>query len=321
MKKRKLILGAIAALLLGVGVWASNFVINPYLELPADFDLTNLIAHWKKEEASGTRVDSHSTHDMTDNNTVGQGTGKIGNAADLETNTNEYFSRSSTDTAFQKGDEDFTIVLWANPETVDVNERGLFSRWNWPTGDAEWMLRQAGTPSKFIFNISNGTTSGAIGWGTEANSTGTWYLVIAWNDSANDLIYIQVDNGTPASASHVGGASNQSQTTFIGKSRTGTSFEWDGLLDSVSFFDRVLTDQERTDLYASGSGNDYPFAGMPLFKHGRRVDEYYADMRSKFGNRMGHFLADVSITGDVLKYRGRKALQSLGNIGASYYDW
>src|SRR6056300_304684 len=46
---------------------------------------TDLVSFWKLDEASGTRVDAFGSNDLTDNNTVGQGTGTVyANAADFE---------------------------------------------------------------------------------------------------------------------------------------------------------------------------------------------------------------------------------------------
>ena len=43
----------------------------------------DMISFWELEESSGTRADAHGAHTLTDNNTVGQGTGVVGNCADL----------------------------------------------------------------------------------------------------------------------------------------------------------------------------------------------------------------------------------------------
>lgn len=61
--------------------------------------LTSLIAHWKLDEASGTRNDSHGTNHLTDNNTVTTATAKLGTnaaqftAAWLEAPIAEWFTR------------------------------------------------------------------------------------------------------------------------------------------------------------------------------------------------------------------------------------
>ena len=40
---------------------------------------------------------------------------------------------------------------------------------------------------------------------------------MAWHDSVNDMIYLQVDNGTPASASYAGGAYDSFHNLFVGR--------------------------------------------------------------------------------------------------------
>lgn len=57
--------------------------------------LTNLVSYWKLDEASGTRVDSHGSNDLTDNNTVGSAAGIISNAADFTEADSEYLSTTT----------------------------------------------------------------------------------------------------------------------------------------------------------------------------------------------------------------------------------
>ena len=59
--------------------------------------LTNLISFWEMEEASGTRVDAvvASGNDLTDNATVTQNPGKVGNAAQFTLATSEWLSHVS----------------------------------------------------------------------------------------------------------------------------------------------------------------------------------------------------------------------------------
>ncbi|MDA2917638.1 hypothetical protein MYX64_12505, partial [Nitrospinae bacterium AH_259_B05_G02_I21] len=73
--------------------------------------LTDLKAHWKLNEASGTRSDSHGSNDLTDNNTVGQAAGKIGNAADFIRVNSEYLSIADN-ADVSAGDVDITWALW-----------------------------------------------------------------------------------------------------------------------------------------------------------------------------------------------------------------
>ena len=87
----------------------------------------NLIAFWELEEASGTRNDAHGSNHLTDNNTVAQGTGKVGNCADFELDNSEYLSIADN-AALSVGDEDFTIQAWFNIEANPGFRQGIVGK-------------------------------------------------------------------------------------------------------------------------------------------------------------------------------------------------
>jgi hypothetical protein len=70
---------------------------------------------------------------------------------------------------------------------------------------------------------------------------------------------IQINNGTPQAWSY--GA--VIPRTFTGDYRVGSNQDFgekaSGLIDSVGFWKRVLSSGERTTLYNSGNGIEYPF--------------------------------------------------------------
>ena len=63
------------------------------------------------DETGGARDDSFSTNHLTDNNTVSNAGGILGNAALFTAGNSEYLSRAST-SSLVAGDEDFTISSW-----------------------------------------------------------------------------------------------------------------------------------------------------------------------------------------------------------------
>ncbi len=79
--------------------------------------LNNLIAHWKLDESSGNRADSHTNGlTLTDNDTVPSATGKVyGLAADIEIGNTEWLSRVS-ESLLQFGDIDFSFDAWVKRE-------------------------------------------------------------------------------------------------------------------------------------------------------------------------------------------------------------
>jgi len=217
----------------------------------------NLIAWWSLDETSGTRADSHGSNDLTDNNTVTYDTGKQGNAADFEDSVGEYLSiADNADLSF--GDEDFTIGCWIKIESLDGTFQYIMSKYDPPDDKREYVLLLRGTTDKLEFNVSgNGTAVTGAEWGS-AISTGTWYFVVAWHDSVNNQVGIEVNNSSPVTEAHTAGCFDSDSSFMIGASSKGTPDQFlDGLADEAFVFDKVLSADEREWLYNSGSGRAY----------------------------------------------------------------
>lgn len=223
--------------------------------------LTNLVSAWELDEASGTRFDSHGSNDLTDNNTVGSGTGLVhGTAADFEADNSETLSHANN-SSLQTGDIDFTFEAWVKAETLSSSSYPeLLGMWSNADGQRDYSLFYHSGHSRFGFAVtSDGFQSSAVG--VEANnlgapSTGTWYQVIGWHDAANNQLGIAVNAGTPDTLSHSAGVHAGTDTFAVGGKRF-----WDGLIGPVRFWKRVLTSQERTDLYNGGAGLAYSSFG------------------------------------------------------------
>lgn len=213
--------------------------------------LDDLVSHWKLDEASGTRVDSHGDNDLTDNNTVGQAAGKIGDAAAFVAANSEYLSRTSN-ASLQAGDADFAIACWLWLDTT-ADGRGLAGKWL--ASNQEWILWEAGGNIRFFVSADG---SGLTAVSVPEPAAGGWHLLVAWHDSVANTINIQLDNGAVASAAHAGGAFVGSAAFALGTNLDApTNYGWDGRIDSVSFWKRVLTSDERAALYSAGAGLDY----------------------------------------------------------------
>jgi hypothetical protein len=205
--------------------------------------LTDLVAYWKLDEGSGTRIDSHGSNNLTDNNSVGSATGKIGNAAEFS-GSNSLGAGTSLQPA-----GDFTFSCWLNPDTLNGNAVAA----NWTNAsNRTWAIDTfSGTLRFYIYGPS---IDAIIDTGITL-STVSWSLVIAWFDDAADNIYCQINNGTIFSASFTGPPYQAGEFT-LGKR---ASLFNDGLMDEVGLWSRVLTAAERNELYNAGAGITYPF--------------------------------------------------------------
>jgi len=213
----------------------------------------NLISFWELEEASGTRNDARGANHLTDNNTVTQAVGKVGNAAQFTAANNEYLSVASN-SDFVLGTGDFTFCGWFYFDSL-VADTGMAGKDRGPVG--EWTMAyilstQRITPA--INDQSNQYPANSLG----APVINTWYFVVFWRDTVAGTYNVQVNNGTVDST--VDGT-NPNTSVFdveIGRARlASTDSPMDGRIDQVGFWKRVLTTQERTDLYNGGAGLSY----------------------------------------------------------------
>lgn len=226
-----------------------------------------LVAYWKLDEASGTRVDATGRgNDLTDNNTVTQAAGKVSDAAQFTAANLEYLSRA-TNADLEMGDIDFTICAWAYLDSL-VNSQIVAKDTDSPSNSRDYTLDyfQAG-PTQFRFYFVNGGQVKIATTTTETVTMSTWYFLVGWHDATADTVNIQLDNGTPHSAPTGGLAPQVSAAEFRIGARPYTGFEdyMNGRIDEVGIWKRVLTGNERNQLYKSGAGFSYPFL-YPSFR-------------------------------------------------------
>lgn len=239
-----------------------SFLVNPYVfgsGAPSGL-LTDLISHWKLNEASGTRADSHGSNDLTDNNSVASAAGKIGDAAQF-TRASETWLSHADNTDLSMGDIDFSIAAWVWIDTLSVgNPQDCIAKWDFFEGFEEYLLRfNASNKFEFFVRDTGNTTTTSIA-STTAISEDTWYLVLAWHDASGNTLNISVDNGTANSVGYSGGVRDSGSDLNLGRlTHTSTTALLGGRLDSISIWKRLLTTDEKTSLYNAGAGLDYPF--------------------------------------------------------------
>lgn len=231
------------------------------LAVSASSLLTSLVAYWKLEEASGTRVDATGRgNDLTDNNTVTQATGIVGNAAQFTAANSEYLSHADN-ADLSTGNVDFTVAAWVYLDSKPASVMGFVTKGSGgSTTNAEYSLQYLNTSDRFRLVVFDGGSNAgaAVANNLGSPSTSTWYFVVAWHDSVADTVNIQVNNGTVNSSAYTFGSWDSTEPLWIGRSSSGYQ---NGRIDAVGFWKRVLTAGERTSLYNGGAGLQYPFPG------------------------------------------------------------
>ena len=215
----------------------------------------SLISYWKLEEASGSRADSFGTNTLTDNNTVTQQTGKLGSCAQFTSLNTEYLSRADN-ASLRINESSFTLSAWIYADTISVFPAILCKNASGnPDSRDEFASYINSVNNKLTFyvvydtNVSKGIES------SETLSTGTWYHIILWRDATGLTLNIKINNGTATTVAITGvTATNANTQPFVIGTYGSTQLPFNGRIDSVGFWKRVLTAAEHTALYNSGSG-------------------------------------------------------------------
>lgn len=223
---------------------------------------TSLVSYWELEETSGTRVDSHGSNDLTDNNTVTSGTGIQGTCADFEVDNSEYLSITDASQSGLDLTGDLSFNFWFKPETQDGVERHVVAK-----------FQESGNHRAYTFSYTANGASGFLRLTADDNGTapatsltssnttinsGTWYMATLTYDASAGTAKFYLDasqigsnvTGGPTSI-HNGGADFRISGTADGSGLV------DGLIDEVGVWSKILTTSEISDLYNSGSGIPY----------------------------------------------------------------
>ncbi len=235
----------------------------------------SLIAYWSLDEASGNALDAHGSNHLTETSgTIASTTGKVGNCRDFEQGDTEYFVIADN-TDLSTGDIDFSIAFWIFAETL-VNFPLVLAKSSGAGGaNTEYQIyANTGGNSEITFGVASATANANY---TEVKtshavtpiSTATWYFIVVWHDPAANQIGINLNAGTPVTASYSAGVYDGTGDFHLGGNPNHPLY-WDGLIDEVGFWKRVLSGAEHTELYNSGNGRDYsyivPAGGQPTIK-------------------------------------------------------
>ncbi len=236
--------------------WAGAYVDRGSL-------ITGLVSYWKLDEASGTRNDSHGVNHLTDNNTVGQAAGKIGNAG-LFINTNSEFL-SVADNATLDFTTQMTVSAWIYGDALTASAY-IAAKWNYST-DGGWSfgLDAAGTGLQvFIATAADDGGNTWVRFTTLVLQNVTWHHVVMVYDgtlTAADRVKVYIDGAlqTATSTSGTLPASflNSGAELRIGDFQ-GLNRYWLGRIDEVGLWNRALTAAECVQLYNAGTGTTYP---------------------------------------------------------------
>lgn len=241
--------------------------------------IDDLGAYWSLEEASGTRADAHSTHDLTDSDpSVTSTTGKVGTCAVFGGSGAHLSMASHADV--QGGNTTFSMAGWIRPGAISEGY-DFFTKWG--TGGLEYLCRASSVNTFQFFIDTVGDGSGVANVGATPYSAATWYYYAAGHNATLDELWISIDAATPSVLTgHTGGVHAGTAILSLG-SAGGTGGFLVGRMDEWGFWRRDI----RSDvswLYNSGNGRSYqdivdeagpPPDPDPVFPMSRRYPMHY----------------------------------------------
>lgn len=214
---------------------------------------TNLVAYFKMEDATENYV-ADGTLDMTNNGGVTFPAGKVNNGGQFTATSTQYLSHTDNAT-FSMGDIDCSFAAWVKLDSLGTTRSIVYKLTNAAGFPREYGLEynSGGLFSFFVTNTSNNWDGLVQATTFGAASSGVWYFVVAWHNSVANTINIQINNGTVDSAAYSVGIRDGTAPFTIGSADNISV--WDGMIDEVGVWKKVLSSTERTDLYNGGSGN------------------------------------------------------------------
>lgn len=216
----------------------------------------SLLSYWNHNTTSV--VDIAGSFTAASSSGLSSVTGKIGNANNFSAQT----SNASFASTFNQS-VSFSFCGWYMPSGNSGSSPTIFGRRN--VFSTTWYTYRIGVldnGTAFFQTEGNGANSQAtLSSSGGFDTNGTWrHLCVTYNNSTttgNKLIYINgsvVGNGSYSAGLYYGG----SHTPVMGYQTTGVT-AYNATYDEMAFWTRVLTAEEISSLYNSGSGCTYPF--------------------------------------------------------------
>jgi azurin len=230
--------------------------VNVTVAAPSSSLLTGIVSYWKLDESSGNAIDAAGGgNNGTVTGATHGVTGKINTAYSFSGTTPKVNCGTNTNLAFTTG----TIGCWVNLSTLSPSGDGVIISKGDASGEYNgWALIYE---ADGLFKFQTYTASGShttYTFSTTTLAANTWYyLAVSFNGSSL-VTYI---NGNQVTTTETNLPVTTVYPFVIGNNANAANFAFNGVIDEVGAWNRVLTPAEVTSLYNAGAGNQYPFSG------------------------------------------------------------
>lgn len=228
---------------------------------PASTLLNGLVHVWKFDETgtstSDLRMDSVGSDDLTPTATVMTPSAGKSELSYTNDGSARYLNVDS-ESLRNLPDSSFTFSVWINLNTINSNSP-IFASWNAFQNDRGYLLLYSASFGLRWIASSDGTVFvDAINNTISAN---TWHHVVCWFDKVEGKIKMSVNNDTEITRD-VSIIHASSYPFLVGAFLPGSGTMTDylnGQIDEFYCWNRVITPEERSELYNTGAGKFYPF--------------------------------------------------------------
>ena len=265
-----------------------------------------LISHWTFDEANdNTAFDwiGNNNAILQDGVTIEPNAGKIGDAILLDGNSTGTIVPNGAD--FINGLRAFTLSLWIKSARIDTDKGFIFPRT--PNGKDEiFSMRYdaEGLEGGGINVIKAGitTTEGVQAYESASNvQTTQWqHLTLTWRSGRELMLYINgvLDQPTFNSTATEGKVTGV-KTLLIGRGGKDNSGSWEGFIDDVRIYDRVLSPREITNLVSDVEIGGSARLSSDINADGKVNILDLVKVASQFGESGKGLLGDVNKDGTV----------------------
>ncbi len=216
-------------------------------------DFAGLIAHYRFDVSGQDAWASH--YDLDTNGSVHFTTGKATNA--FFSDNDAFYSRAETPVFVLDSDKTFTFWIKYNPITLN-NGYYLFKAHPADINDFEYGIGRINTDDEIVFHVKDaGLSDNAV---TNTSPTNRFTFVVAWYDHANKTIGISVNltNDNTLVMSNVA-LTGLSYSNYFGFAPADGAAGGNTILDEVSIWNRLLSFQDKSNLYHGGLGQPFIF--------------------------------------------------------------
>ena len=210
--------------------------------------------YWKLDDGSGaTAADDYEFLDGTLHNGATWVAGTVGGAAHFN-GTDQYITVPDDASLDWGASSSFSIEVWARFTNVSSRNKVMIGRDDRPGGQHWWLGAKQNT-GVANFNLLATDDGGVACTGTTALNDGEWHHIVAVRDNDLDENRLYVDGDEEDVAPYDYAAGFDAPTTLgIGyMAYSGTpDYFYEGDLDEIALYDRVLSVPEIEEHYANG---------------------------------------------------------------------